>query len=144
MDREPDEVNPEEVEEEIEMGDGEVLEVLELSWGEEVREWVRTGVGQEDTWKAGVNKMRRQLAGYGGTVREHVMELYSPPRVTRILDRMGLIPGMALDLTTVDPEDGEPWDFNVPEKAVKAEAMVRSKRALLIIGSPMCTAFSSL
>ena len=40
----------------------------------------------------------------------HVIEVYSPPRVTSLAHRFGLRPGMALDLTTVD-ENGLPWDF---------------------------------
>jgi hypothetical protein len=56
---------------------------------------------------------------------------------------MGLIPGMALDLTTND-HDGKPWDFNIAEKRERAMSLVKSKKALLIIGSPMCSAFSQL
>ncbi len=57
---------------------------------------------------------------------------------------MGVIPGMALDLTTVNPDDGVTWGFNNPEKVRKAKANVRSKEALLIIGSPMCIGFSAI
>ena len=53
------------------------------------------------------------------------------------------MPGMALDLT-VNDVDGMPWDFNVEEKRNKARQMVYEKRALLLIGSPMCSAFSQL
>ena len=56
---------------------------------------------------------------------------------------MGLIPGMALGLT-VNDVDGAPWDFNVEEKRNKAKQMVYEKRALLLIGGPMCSAFSQL
>ena len=41
-----------------------------------------------------------------------VSETYSSPRVTsaaRLLTRLGVTPGLALDLTTND-EDGCPWD----------------------------------
>ena len=37
-----------------------------------------------------------------------------------------------------------PWDFNVAEKRDKAEALVAKGSAMLIIGSPMCSAFSQL
>ena len=37
-----------------------------------------------------------------------------------------------------------PWDFNVKQKRDEAEAIEREKRALLLIGSPMCSAFSQL
>ena len=76
--------------------------------------------------------------------RPHVVEVYSPPRVTDMAEQWGLVPGLAMDITTVDPTDGEPWDFNVPEKARKAEAYVREAKPLLLVGSPVCTAFSQL
>ena len=57
--------------------------------------------------------------------------------------RLGIIPGLSLDLTTND-EDGKPWDFNCEEKRRKAISMIRNNKAMLIIGSPMCTAFSRL
>ena len=56
----------------------------------------------------------------------------------------GLLPGMSLDSTEVDPEDGRPWDFNDARKREKAENIVAEKGALLLIGSPMCGAFSKL
>ncbi len=58
-------------------------------------------------------------------------------------EKLGLVSGLSLDLT-VNDTDGEPWDFNVKEKRDKAERLIRSKKALLLIGSPMCTAFSQL
>ena len=51
---------------------------------------------------------------------------------------------MALDLSQCDPEDGQPWDFNDPAKMEKARKLVNEKRAILLIGSPMCSAFSKL
>ena len=49
-----------------------------------------------------------------------------------------------MDMTVVDPEDGNPWDFNIKEKRDKAKEIIRSKKSLLLILSPMCTAFSSM
>ena len=43
-----------------------------------------------------------------------VSEVYSPPRVTKaakVLTRLGITPGFALDIT-VDDETGEPWDLS--------------------------------
>ena len=57
---------------------------------------------------------------------------------------MGLLPGWSLDLTTVDPDDGMPWDFSRQDKRDKAEQMVSDKKGLLLIDSPMCSAFSQL
>ena len=42
-----------------------------------------------------------------------------------------------------DPDDGQPWDFNVRAKREKAREILRKQRPYLVIGSPMCTAFSS-
>ena len=47
-------------------------------------------------------------------------EVYSPPRITKMASEMGLHPAWALDLTVVDPDDGIPWDFNVPAKRRRA------------------------
>ena len=59
-------------------------------------------------------------------------------------ERFKLIPGLALDLTTFDPDDQLPWDFDNPEKRRKAKQLVQTRRSLLVIGSPMCSAFSQL
>lgn len=56
---------------------------------------------------------------------------------------MGIAPGMSLDLTEKDVA-GLPWNFNNPAKRAKAEQLVMSKKALLIIGSPMCLNFCKM
>ena len=79
-------------------------------------------------------------------VRAIVAEIYSAPRVTdmaRRRSRIGIVPGLALDLTVKD-EDGKPWDFNDPAQRRKAEALINEQKPLLLIGSPMCTAFSNI
>ncbi len=76
--------------------------------------------------------------------RKVISEIYSPPRVTKVLSAMPpseLIPGFALDLTCIDPEDGKPWDFNKKSKRQKALNMIREQKPLFLICSPMCTAF---
>ena len=73
-----------------------------------------------------------------------VSEIYSPPRITAELQRRPrkhLLPGFALDLTVVDPEDGEAWDFCQPDKREKARRLRRRQKPFLLIGSPECTAF---
>ena len=54
-----------------------------------------------------------------------------------------LLPGFALDLTVVDPEDGLPWGFPRSGKREKARQMRRRQKPYLLIGSPACTAFST-
>ncbi|MBS94029.1 MAG: hypothetical protein CL799_06265 [Chromatiales bacterium] len=77
-------------------------------------------------------------------MRRTVSEVYSPPRVTKVLSKAGrhpLAPGFALDITCIDPDDGEPWDFDRPEKRQKALHRIRTEKPLFLIGSPMCTAW---
>ncbi len=74
-------------------------------------------------------------------VRRIVSEIFSPPRVTRMLQEMtdhGLVPGLALNLTTNDPDDGTPWNFDLPEKREKALKLLRAQKPLFVIGSPAC------
>ena len=74
-----------------------------------------------------------------------VSEIYSPPRVTAIAKMCpsyGILPGFALDLTTHDV-DGRHWDFNEAEMRERAWKKVKTEEPLLLIGSPMCTAFSA-
>ena len=49
-----------------------------------------------------------------------VAEIYSPPRVSRLACEFGFVPGFALDLAVVDPDDGKQWDFNDSSKRSKA------------------------
>ena len=77
-------------------------------------------------------------------VRAMVSEVYSPPRVTaatKLLPELKLLPGFALDLTTND-YDGRAWDFDDKEMRDRALKRVRDEKPLLLVGSPMCTAFS--
>ena len=53
------------------------------------------------------------------------------------------MPGLALDLTTTNSR-GEPWDFNDPARREEAEKLIEEQQPQLLIGSPMCTAFSNI
>ena len=78
-------------------------------------------------------------------VRAIVAEIYSPPRVkaaTKLLPELRIIPGFALDLTTND-DDGRPWNFDEAEMRERARRKMREQKPLLLVGSPMCTAFST-
>ena len=71
--------------------------------------------------------------------RRIVSEIGSPPRVTEEIRRMHhrhLLPGLALDLTVMDPEDGRPWDFSQADKREKARQMRRRQKPYLLLGSP--------
>ena len=72
-----------------------------------------------------------------------VSEIYSPPRIVAMATRMGLTPGTSFDIQ-VNDENGEPWDFNVPAQRERARARIIEEEPKLLVGSPMCTAFSIL
>ena len=63
-------------------------------------------------------------------------------QITSVAERIGLVPGMVFDISQNDPADDQPWDFNVESKARKAEKVIKEQRAILLIGSPVCAAFS--
>ena len=78
--------------------------------------------------------------------RKIVSEIYSPPRVTALMKQLKsrhFMPGYAFDLTTVDPLDGKPWDFSCPDKRRRARELLREQQPYMLIGSPMCRAFST-
>ena len=80
-----------------------------------------------------------------GALKKLVSNTYSPPRVTaaaKLLPSLGCVPGFAMDLTTLD-EHGDPWDFDVPEQRLRARERIELEKPMLLIGSPMCTAFSA-
>ncbi len=66
--------------------------------------------------------------------RSAVMEVYSPPRVDALARTLGLMPGMTLDLKSVDPD----------ASTMLRATMVAKRSAMLVVGSPMCSAFSQL
>ena len=69
-----------------------------------------------------------------------ISEVYSPPRVTaaiKMLPSLRLIPGLAMDLTTLDDE-GRPWDFSQHRSREKARRQLEKQKPALIIGSLMC------
>ena len=66
-----------------------------------------------------------------------MMEIYSPPRVTLQGAKEGLKVGEAMDLTTG-------WDFRKQSDCDRALEYIRVNEPSLVIGSPMCTMFSTL
>ena len=59
-------------------------------------------------------------------------------------EKSGLRPGFSLDLTVDDPDDGTPWNFSNAEKRAKAVRLQEEQKPFLLIGSPPCTAFTTL
>ncbi len=73
-----------------------------------------------------------------------VAEIYSPPRITKMANQLGMSGGWALDLTEIDEEDGKPWDFTDISKRKKALQRVEKDKPFMLIMSPMCGPFSKL
>ena len=101
---------------------------------------------------ASIEQRERRDRGHLGQQLSHTMvknliakmevaEVYSPPGVTRMAERMGLRVGWALDLTTCD-EDGRRWDSDQLETRNRAVRKCIKDQPTLLIGSPMCTASS--
>ena len=76
-----------------------------------------------------------------------VSETFSQPRVAQeagVQKQFKIRPGWSLDLTLDDPMTGLPWDLskrNVRERVLR---LVQETKPFMLIGSPPCTAFSSL
>ena len=77
------------------------------------------------------------------TSKIDVAEVYSPPRVASMARKMALSQGWSLDLTTEDT-DGRAWDFNHLEMRNRAIRKLLQGKPRLLIGSPMCTAYSCM
>lgn len=72
-----------------------------------------------------------------------VAEFYSPPRVAAMAAKMGLRAARSLGMTTRDA-DGRAWDFNIPEMRKRAARRVLEDKPILLIGSHMCTVYSTM
>jgi hypothetical protein len=101
------------------------------------------------------NKNTHCVALYYNTVEQHhkaciyavqrelVTEVYSPPRVAQFTNKHNLIPGPSIYIQCAD-EDGTPWDLSNSSKRNKLIQLVADTKSAIVVGSPMCTMFSSL
>ena len=93
-----------------------------------------------DTLGDNTSKYRREQRK---AIQAMASAMYSPPRVSalaKLCPSLGILLGCALDLTTHDT-DGKHWDFDGEEMRDRTWAKVRSEQPLLLIGTPVCTAF---
>ena len=79
-----------------------------------------------------------------GDSQADVAEAYSPPRLVKMANKLGFKGKWSLDLTMVDPDDGQPWDLSLGAKRKKAKDMLERDKPMLLVVSPMCGAFSIL
>jgi hypothetical protein len=78
----------------------------------------------------------------GAAPPRKIAELYSPPRVTAALPKLGLVAGSTFDLKA--DKFGVAWDFRRPRDRKRAWDRIRAERPFLVVGSPPCTMFSRL
>ena len=80
---------------------------------------------------------------YGDIGHVDVAEVFSPPRVALVAERMGFKAGSSLDITGND-ERGVPWNFN--NKVMRDKAMKKyiEEEPFLLVGSPVCTMWSQM
>ena len=76
-------------------------------------------------------------------LQKHISEVYSPPTFTSLASEYSLTPGTSFDIT-VNDENGLPWDFDIPEQRERCKQRILKDKPWLLVGSPPCTAFSSL
>ena len=95
--------------------------------GEDESEEETVGIIHEDAEDVVSSILLNQLGQAGRSHRREfsqnyrklVSEIYSPPRITEEIKKgryRKLAPGFAFDLTIVDPDDGQPWDFHRRDK----------------------------
>ena len=120
----------------------DLMAVLQREEREQVEEANREILAVVRSLGGDSGKYKRERAK---ALKAVVSEVYSPPRVTaasKLLPELKLIPGFALDLTTVD-SDGSPWDFDSKVMRDRAMKRLKEEKPLLLVGSPMCTVFST-
>ena len=78
------------------------------------------------------------------TTEADVSEVYSQQRITQQEALQGMRPGWSHDLTLNDPFTGAPWDLSLPATRDHVRRLVSDAKPFMLIGSPLCMAFSSL
>ena len=80
-----------------------------------------------------------------GVAKQKVTELFSPPRVTEEMRRVPNLMfegGETYDL--FQDKNGKAWDFRKAADRKQVRAEIMEQKPWMVIGSPPCTAFSSL
>ena len=114
---------------------------LSFDW---IGETIFTMKGGDDDAIKELNMLASQLGTVGSPdVRAHIAEVYNPARFTEAARRWGLSPGHVFDLAVPGP-DGEPWDLSDPKQQERCMEMLARQKPKLLVGSPPCSAFSSL
>ena len=81
-------------------------------------------------WRSKLNSILKER-----DIGAAVKEIYTPIRANGVAEKLGLIQGMSLDLTTTDG-NGDPWDFNVKRVKDKPEKILRNKGRIIVNRKP--------
>lgn len=73
-----------------------------------------------------------------------VIEVFSPERVNKQVERFGMRRGVAVDLQEMKPDGSRHWDLDLDEDYHELFDLIAKKQPLLVISSPPCTTFSPL
>ena len=90
-------------------------------------------------------EVQKQISQEDFEKRVHVeiADVYSPPRITNMVEMFGMKSGFALDLTT-NCEDGKAWDISISSVRVKALKLQEETKERMLALSPACTMFSTM
>ena len=72
-----------------------------------------------------------------------VAEVYSPPRMCEMAEKLNMKGGFSLDLTTKD-ENGQAWDLSQQHFRTKALKLLEEVKPMLLVVCPPCTMFSTM
>ena len=98
--------------------------------------------GIEEAMNADMLEEIENLVKELGFFGVHVSELFGPGKFTGRAGSFGLNPGHAFDLCLKD-ENGVQWDLSDPDRQALCEKIIDYEKPYILIGSPMCRAFSA-
>ena len=83
-----------------------ILMINHMGFGDKLGEWLIGKVSEEER-RDRAKRLKEccsmlRLYGSEGEEVKDIMEAYSPPRVTAMADKMCMILGLSMDLTTID------------------------------------------
>ena len=104
----------------------------------------QTRKGARTTKPARLNAEKAQVicAVESGT-QVVVAEVYSPPRMFEMAEKLNMKGGFSLDLTTKD-ENGQAWGLSQQYFRTKALKMLEEVKPMLLVVCPPCTMFSTM
>eukprot|EP00971_Amphidinium_carterae_P216487 4297309-Amphidinium_carterae.1 len=99
----------------------------------------KEGEAEGDESMKDIGEVAMQL----GCSTARVSEIFHPSEFVEAASRYGLADGFVLDLTVAGP-GGRAWDLSDKQQQQQCEGIIKQQRPKLLVGSPMCDAFSRL